>query len=156
VFLFAIASLTTLILSLFNAATVALDSPPLLDLQRLFDGLALEPLALEFGWIHFMMLSTLIPTLIHFFLAGFAAVLILPERVRQWILKGWNKYGDERRVAFIWISLAPVLALAGPTLLLWGLYELLAAGGGAVGWGLLDWVHWIALKVDPSTTAPLP
>ncbi|WP_133511456.1 hypothetical protein [Candidatus Thiosymbion oneisti] len=156
VFLFLIASLTILLLSLLNLATVAWGGPPLLDLQWLLDGLALEPNALEFGWIHFMMLSTLIPTLIHFSVAGFAAVLLLPETWRGWILRDWEKHEDARRVAFAWISLAPILALLGPTLLLWGLYELLTAWGGTIGQSLLAWVHGIALAVDPSTTAPLP
>jgi len=121
-FLFGIASLTTLPLSLLNLAIVTWGGLPLLDLQLLLDGLALEPDALEFGWIHFMMLSTLIPTLIHFFVAGFAAVLLLPECLRRWILLGWRKREDARRVAFVWISLVPLLALASPTLVLWGLY----------------------------------
>jgi len=55
-------------------------------LQVLLDGLALQPEALEFAWIHFMMLSTLIPTLVHFALAGFAAMWVLPKGLRQWIL----------------------------------------------------------------------
>ncbi len=156
VFLFLIASLTILLLSLLNLATVAWGGQPLLNLQLLLDGLALEPGALEFGWIHFMMLSTLIPTLIHFFVAGFAVVLLLPECLRRWILLGWRKSEVVRMVAFGWISLAPLLALAGPALLLWGLYELLTAWGGTVGHHLLAWVHTIALAVDPSTTAPLP
>jgi len=151
-FLFGIASLTTLLLSLLNLAIVTWGGLPLLDLQLLLDGLALEPDALEFGWIHFMMLSTLI----HFFVAGFAAVLLLPECLRRWILLGWRKRENARRVAFVWISLVPLLALASPTLVLWGLYELLTAWGGTVGHLLLAWVHAIALAVDPSTTAPLP
>lgn len=156
-FLFGIAFLTTLLLSLLNLATVAWGGSPLLDLQLLLDGLALEPDALEFGWIHFMMLSTLIPTLIHFFVAGFAVVLLLlPECLRRWILLHWRKSEDVRRVAFVWTSLVPLLALAGPALLLWGLYALLTARGGTVGYLLLAWVHAIALAVDPSTTAPLP
>jgi len=48
------------------------------------------------------------------------------------------------------------LALAGPALLLWRLYELLTAWGGIIGQSLLAWVHGIALAVDPSTTALLP
>jgi len=155
-FLFLIASLTTLLLALLNLATVAWGGPPLLDLQLLFDGLAREPDALKFAWIHFMMLSTLIPTLIHFLAAGFAAVLLLPERLRRWILDDWDDSEDVRRVAFAWISLAPLLALLGPTLLLWVLYALLTAWGGDIGQALLAWVHGIALAVDPSTTAPLP
>jgi len=83
VFLFLIASLTTLLLSLLNLATTAWGGLPLLDLQSLLNGLAQEPEALEFAWVHFMMLSTLIPTLIHFLVAGFAAVLLLPETWRD-------------------------------------------------------------------------
>jgi len=54
------------------------------------------------------------------------------------------------------ISFAPILGLLRPTLLLWGLYELLTAWGGTIGYQLLAWVHGIALAVDPSTTVPLP
>ena len=160
-FLFGIAFLTTLLLSLLNLATVAWGGSPLLDLQLLFNGLAQEPGALEFAWIHFMMLSTLIPTLIHFLVAGFAAVLVLPEGRRRWILDNWDsknphKDKDAHLMAFVWVSLAPVLALLGPSLLLWVLYELITAWGGIIGQSLLAWAHGIALAVDPSTTAPLP
>jgi len=99
VFLFLIASLTTLLLSLLNLATVACGGgQPLLDLQLLFDGLARESGALEFAWIHFMMLPTLIPTLLHFSVAGFAAVLILPQGWRRWILQDWKKSNHARAV----------------------------------------------------------
>jgi len=56
---------------------------------------------LEFAWIHFMMLSTLIPTLIHSLVAGFAAVLLLPETWRDWILRDWEEHEDARMVAFL-------------------------------------------------------
>jgi hypothetical protein len=88
--------------------------------------------------------------------AGFAVVLVMPDRWRQWILDNWNASEDARTLAFWWISLAPLLALAAPSLMLWGLYELLTAWRGTVGQHLLAWVHGIALMVDPCMTTPLP
>jgi len=152
-FLFTIASLITLLLSGINAATVYWVGAPLLDLRLLFDKLALEPLAADLGWLYFMLLSTLIPTLVHFLIAGSSAVLVLlPDRLRYWILKNFNKGNEPRRVAFLYVSLAPLLALAAPLSLLWLLYTLLNAHHSLIGGGLLNWARWIAVVVDPCMT----
>ena len=151
-FLFAIASLTTLLLAGINAISLAVDGKAIMDLISLFDGLKENPGALEYSWIHFMMLSTLIPTLLHFIIAGFALVLVMPSWLRKWVLSQWNERGDANYVAFFYISFIPILGLIGPLMLLWGLWELLTAWGGYVGWGLLAWMRDIAGLIDPSFT----
>nr|VFJ45934.1 MAG: hypothetical protein BECKFM1743A_GA0114220_1003012 [Candidatus Kentron sp. FM]VFJ46025.1 MAG: hypothetical protein BECKFM1743C_GA0114222_1003312 [Candidatus Kentron sp. FM]VFK07064.1 MAG: hypothetical protein BECKFM1743B_GA0114221_1003012 [Candidatus Kentron sp. FM] len=151
-FLCAVAVLTTLLLAGINAATTIWGSGPLLDLELLFDELALRPASIDFIWIHFMMLSTLIPTLIHFFIAGFAIVLILPSRLRQWMIQNFDTNEDARLLAFLYVSFMPLLALAVPAGLLWSLYTLVGMHHGAVGMGLLEWVRGIATFVDPSMT----
>ena len=151
-FLFMIASLTTLLLAGIDAATVLSSGHQLLDLESLFNGLR-KPWSRDYGWIHFMMLSTLIPTLVHFFIAGFSGVLVLlPNWLRNWILLNFRTRNEPRRVAFLYVSFAPLLALAAPALLLWLLYVLVSANHGMVGGWLLDWVRGIAELVDPAMT----
>jgi hypothetical protein len=67
---------------------------PLIDLDLLCDGLFLQPTALEYGWIHFMMLTTLIPTVIHFMVAGAAAMLVIPNLLRHFIRAQWDRRGE--------------------------------------------------------------
>ncbi len=85
-FLITIMSLTVLLLTSINAAAMHWSGQVLMDLQVLFDGLAEKPMALKYAWIHFMMLSTLIPILIHFTVAGAAAIMVFPNQWRQSIL----------------------------------------------------------------------
>lgn len=149
-FLFAIVSLTTAVVAGVNAAAFAWSGNTLLDLGRLFRDLEADPWSLDLAWIHFMMLSTLIPTLAHFLLAGVAAVLFLPDRWRRWILNSFDKRDDARWGAFLYVSLVPPLAIAAPAGLLWGLYVLVSAWHGVVGMGLLTWARGVARLLDPS------
>nr|VFK37396.1 MAG: hypothetical protein BECKTC1821D_GA0114238_100149 [Candidatus Kentron sp. TC] len=149
VFLFAIVSLATGLLAGLNALAFAWGGRTLLDLGALFAGLAREPGAREFWWIHFMMLSTLLPTLAHFFIAGGAAALILPDSWRRWILASFDRSDDARWGAFLYASFVPLLALAAPVGLLWGLYLSITAHHGAVGMALLNWARGIAALLDP-------
>nr|VFJ87772.1 MAG: hypothetical protein BECKH772A_GA0070896_100059 [Candidatus Kentron sp. H]VFJ89506.1 MAG: hypothetical protein BECKH772B_GA0070898_100059 [Candidatus Kentron sp. H]VFJ96168.1 MAG: hypothetical protein BECKH772C_GA0070978_100059 [Candidatus Kentron sp. H] len=148
-FLLAIVTLTTGLLAGLNLATVSWGGGALLDLGALFDGIRAEPWSRDYWWIHFMMLSTLVPTLVHFLIAGFAMALILPDRTRRWLLADFDRRDDARWVAWVYVSFVPPLAFVAPGLFLWGLYRLITAGHGAVGMGLLAWARWVAGWVDP-------
>nr|VFK16898.1 MAG: hypothetical protein BECKLFY1418C_GA0070996_10276 [Candidatus Kentron sp. LFY] len=151
-FLCTIASLVTLLLSGINAATIAWGGGLLLDLGSLFDELASNPASIDFIWIHFMMISTLIPTLVHFLIAGFSVVFVLPDGWRQWIVQNTNVNEDARLLAFLYVSFMPLLALALPAGLLWSLYILVSMHHGVLAMGLLEWTRGIAMVVDPSMT----
>lgn len=147
-FLVAIVSLTIVLLAAVNAAALHGSGQVFMDLQQLFDGLAADPLALEYGWIHVMMLSTLVPTLIHFTVGAAAAVMVLPNRWRESILQHWDQRGDAQTAALWYVTLVPMIGLAAPLLALYGLYLLLGAHGGLIGYGLLDWARGLATVFD--------
>ena len=106
-------------------------------------------MALEYAWIHFMMLSTLIPTLIHFTVAGAAAMMVFPNQWRQSILDQWEERGDAQTGALWYVTLVPVLGLAAPLFFLWLLYKLISAHGGWFGYFLLDWAQTLSTVFDP-------
>lgn len=147
-FLMAIVSLTVLILAGINAATMHSSDQTFLDLKVLFDGLSKDPLALEYTWIHFMMLSTLIPTLIHFAVAGASAMMIFPNKWRDSILQKWHERGDAQVGALWYVTIVPALGLFAPFLALWGLYAFLSAHGGLIGYGLLNWARELSMVFD--------
>lgn len=155
-FLLGIATLTTALLALLNAFGDAYVGKTLIDLGELLGGLKEAPAALDYAWIHFMMLSTLAPTLVHFTLAGAALVLTVPESWRGYVLKGWEGRGDARFVAFLLVTVTPFLALIGPIALLYLLWLLVTGWHGAVGWWLLDWVIGVARFIDPTFVLPNP
>ncbi|GJL76774.1 hypothetical protein [Nitrosomonas sp.] len=148
-FLTAIVSLTILLLAVINAAAMHWSGQLFMDLQVLFDGLAKNPLSLDYSWIHFMMLSTLIPTLIHFTVAGAAAVMVFPNQWRESILQHWDERGDAQTGALWYVTLVPVLGLIAPLLAIYGLYFLLSAHGGLIGYGLLNWARELSTVFDP-------
>nr|VFJ91057.1 MAG: hypothetical protein BECKLFY1418A_GA0070994_101413 [Candidatus Kentron sp. LFY] len=152
-FLFGIVSLTTFVVAGLDAITLAWGGRDLLDLGALFGKLESSPWSLDVAWIHFMMLSTLVPTLVHFFIAGSAAVLILPDGWRDRILANFDRSDDARWWAFLYVSFVPPLAVVAPAALLWGLYHLITTHHGMIGGWLLDWARWVASVVDPSFSA---
>jgi len=148
VFLLSMVSITVLVLAGANATALHWNGRMLIDLHVLLDGLAADPLALEYGWIHFMMLTTLIPTLIHFTIAGASAVMVFPNRWRESILRHWDERGDAQTAALWYVTLVPALGLIAPLLAMYGLYALLSAHGGAVGILLLDWARALSVVFD--------
>lgn len=149
-FLFAIVTLTTGAVALLNALSHGYAEKTLIDLGGLLAGIRRDPTSLDYLWIHFMMLSTLIPTLVHFLVAGTALLLILPNSWRSWMVEHWETRGDARRAAFFQVTFTPLLALAAPLGLLWLLWGLVSGWHGAVGLALLDWVEGVAAFIDPT------
>ncbi len=166
-FLLLIASLTTSVMAIINTLAFHITGANLLDLNGLIAGLRHTPLATDYWWIHFMMLSTLVPTLVHFMIAGMALVLVLPESLRrkmvaslrpedsisvlyvpETVREETKPRGDYRRYAFYYITFGPLLAFVGPAFLLWVLYQLVTAWHGALGFLLLDWVEWLVQSIS--------
>lgn len=147
-FLWLIISITIIVLAGANAVALHEGGEMLFDLHGVLDGLEDDPLALEYGWIHFMMLTTLIPTLIHFAVAGASAVMVFPNRWRESILRHWDERGDAQTAALWYVTLVPALGLIAPLLALYGLYALLSAHGGAAGMLLVDWARTLSVMFD--------
>jgi len=150
-FLFGISILITALIALMNWAMIAGGAQHhLFDLKSLFDGLALAPMAPSFGWIHFMVLSTLIPTLIHFFIASAALMLLLPSTWRKKMVESIDTSNDARSMAVWYLSLVPFLAIAGPAVFLILGYQLISANGAQIGLALLNTARSVAAFIDPS------
>jgi len=66
-----------MILSL--AAINWLANKEIFELYWLFDGIRTDPLSPDYWWLYVICFSTLLPTLIHFFIAAMAGILIVPQ-----------------------------------------------------------------------------
>lgn len=109
-----------------------------MDLQILFNGLAENPLALEYAWIHFT-------------IAGAAAMMIFPNQCRQSILAQWETRGDAQTGALWYVTIVPAPGLAAPLIVLWLLHALLSAHGGRIGYCLLNWAQTLSTAFDSLT-----
>ena len=102
-------------------------------------------------WIYFMLLSTLIPTLFHFALAGGAATLWLPRKWRTQLADGLEEDTHKTFGAWAYLTLTPVVGFVlMPLALLWSLWWLLNTNSGALGTLLLNWATGLAQWADPA------
>jgi len=112
----------------------------LIDLNIIFNSLAHGEYAKNF-WVIFMLLSTLLPTLIHFALAGGAISLWLPRKWRQWLVQDIETDKHKTILAWLYLSITPLLGFfIVPTIMLWSLWELLSftVAQAPIGTWLLD------------------
>ena len=162
-FLVLVAAATVGILALANRLAIAGGGVTLVDLDALLAGIAAHPADPRWYWVYFMLLTTLVPTLIHLAAAGIAAVLTLGQvgllaRARaDWAarLAGAGEDASARSdaawflTAATWIGvLAPLLLLSlawtwAATLWDWRLLDHLLQG-------LMALAHWI----DPRSPVP--
>jgi hypothetical protein len=106
-----------------------------------------------------MLLSTLVPTLIHFALAGGAATLWLPRKVRLKIADGLEHDSYKTQLAWVYLTFTPVVGfILMPAALLYGLYWIITVNGASIGWMLFDWAQSLADFAGgvSSTGKPLP
>lgn len=152
-FLFIVTSVTALVLGGLNALACFLVLQPLLDLQQIFDGLSVDPLQLDYWWIHFMMLTTLIPTLVHFFSAAYALVLSVRPGYRQWIVNNIDVDKDARQAGFLYISFVPFIGVFGVLSMGWLLVIFLESYASGIGHWLLAWSRGVAGLLDHGISA---
>lgn len=156
-------ALAIIALLLVSGATVGVVSlanllavKPIIDLQALFTSLGSLDNWRHNLWIYFMLLSTLVPTAIHFSLAGGAMTLAVSDKQRRAILKDIDTNDLSAKWAWIYVSVMPAVGFVlAPTLLLSGLYWLLHTHGAFLGQGLLAWANLLATAIDP-TLGQLP
>jgi hypothetical protein len=69
----------------------------------------------------------MIPTLLHFAIAGgAAAILWLPKKWRHWLADGMENDKHKVLLVFLYLSVTPLLGFfIVPALMLWGVWELL-------------------------------
>lgn len=150
-FLFLIAAVLVVATALGNVVA----GKTLVDLEAIFAGLRDDPWSVNHWWVYFMLLSTLVPTLIHFALAGGAATLWLPQRLREQVADNLEQNHYKLSVAWVYLTFTPAIGfVVAPALLLGLLYWLVTTQGGWFGGHLLNWAEWLALAVNPPAVTP--
>ncbi len=103
---------------------------------------------INYYWIYFALFSTLVPTLVHMALAGGAATLWAPKKLRRWIVTRFEDNHDATLFAWAYISFTPVVGFVLlPGSLLYGVWYLLGVHGDDGKQWLLDFVEGWALLV---------
>lgn len=142
-----VSGVTVGVVSLANLMAVK----PIIDLESLFKSLSDLENWKDNLWIYFMLLSTLIPTMVHFSLAGGALTLAVSKKKRMDTLKDIETNNLSANKAWLYVSVMPAFGFVlAPTLLLSGLYWLLQAHGALLGNGLLAWAEMLSTWIDPS------
>lgn len=100
--------------------------------------------AKDYYWVHAMLLTTLIPTLVHFAIAGASLTLWLPQQWRHRIANNLEKNHYKLWAASFYLTFTPIIGLFAPIALLYGLYLLVTAHGGWLGGVLLKWANLLA------------
>lgn len=150
VFLFLIAAVLVLATALGNVVA----GKTLVDLGKIFADLKADPWSVNHWWVYFMLLSTLVPTLVHFALAGGAATLWLPQKLRERIAHNLEQNHYKISAAWVYLTFTPAVGfVVAPALLLGLLYWLVTAHSGWFGGHLLDWAEWLTLTVNPPIAA---
>jgi hypothetical protein len=110
-----------------------------------------NPSSVDHWWIYFMLLSTLVPTLVHFALAGGAATLWLPRKARLWLADGLERDHHKTFLAWLYLTFTPVVGfILLPAGLLYSLWWLVNVNGGWLGMRLLDWAEMLAHFANPA------
>jgi len=150
-FLFLIAAVLVVATALGNVVA----GQTLVDLGAIFTELRDNPWSVNHRWVYFMLLSTLVPTLIHFALAGGAATLWLPQRLREQIADNLEQNHYKLSVAWVYLTFTPAIGfVVAPAVLLGLLYWLVTTHSGWFGGHLLNWAEWLALAVNPPVVTP--
>ncbi len=124
---------------------------PIVDLRATFTSLGSPDNWRDNLWIYFMLLSTLVPTTIHFALAGGAVTLSVTQKRRMQILKGIESNDLRAKEAWLYVSIMPAVGFVlAPTLLFYGLYWVLHWHGTWLGQILLSWATLLATWIDPT------
>ncbi|MCB1736605.1 MAG: hypothetical protein KDI42_00615 [Gammaproteobacteria bacterium] len=148
VFLAGIVATVVAALALANRLSLAGGGSWVVDLGALFRELREAPGDSAHWWVYFMFLSTLIPTLIHLLVVGASVMQALAE----WTpLKAWREraaaqmdgHAVHRFNAGLYLTLVPMSGLVLPMAVMWGLFQLLAAHGGWLGFRVLDWAEMV-------------
>ncbi|MEZ5535861.1 MAG: hypothetical protein R3F02_09560 [Thiolinea sp.] len=146
-FLFLITAVLVGVTALGNAVA----GKTLVDLGCILSNLQADMSHPDHWWIYFMLLSTLVPTLFHFALAGGAATLWLPRKWRIQLADGLENDIHKTFGAWAYLTFTPVVGFfLMPLALLGSLWWLLTLNGGALGTLLLSWAITLAEWADPS------
>lgn len=101
---------------------------PLADLAAIFDGLADPETRGSYGWLLFMLATTLLPTVLHFAVAVAAFFTLYPAGLRHWIIErlesGAAGHANAGRQGQAVLALAISAAVLIPSWLLWQVFTI--------------------------------
>lgn len=147
VFLFLISMVLVSVVSLANLFALK----PVLDLQAVFASLRDVSDHKSDFWVYFMLLSTLLPTLVHFALVGGALTRAIPRDFRHKLVNGIGKDEQLTWYAYLYLVFTPAVGFVlAPALLLSLLWWVVSTHGGVIGFGLLDVAEWVGVAIDPT------
>ena len=98
-------------------------------------------------WVYAMLLSTLIPTVVHFIIAASALTLWLPQHWRHWVATNLHQNHYKILIASTYLTITPVIGIVASGGLVYGLYWLLETQGDWLAGVLLGWANWLAAVV---------
>ncbi len=134
-------------IGVFNLATLKLFGRSAVDLPQILAALRANPWSIDQLWVYFMVFSTLLPTLLHAFIALMALISWLPSQYRHWMTdpEYFIKDRDRRLTTKFWFLIVPPVSfIIAPALFVYGLYWLLSWHGDLLGLGILNMLDGIA------------
>jgi hypothetical protein len=104
------------------------DGVPLVDLAPIFDALRDPDQRASYGWLAAMLVSTLLPTLVHLMLASLAFFTLAPAGLRHWIVQRLTEGGEGHDLSGKrgqgMLVLCLTLAVLIPMMAVWYLFTL--------------------------------
>lgn len=98
----------------------------------------------SYFWLYAVVITTLIPTFVHYILAGAAVTMWLPHNLRHWSTENIDKNYFKLWFGTIYLSVTPIIGILIPLMLLYGLYLIVVSNGHTFVELLLLWGDFIA------------
>lgn len=142
-FLLLIIATTISVIALANHVAVT----PLINFETFFTELETESW-LENFWVYFLILSTLIPTTIHFMLAFTALILAPSEPWRLELLNNFETNNIQARKVHTYLTLFPAFAVALPVFVMGVLVAGIVEYNTWIGASLLSFAQWWVVVME--------
>ncbi len=140
----------SLALAAANALAITSGGSQILDLAGLFKGLETDFFAAQYLWFHLMLLSTLVPTLIHFVLASAAVISGLSKPQLKSLVNQNDKEDVHRFLLAGYLTAVPVCYIALPVLALYVVYALIDTHRIWLQQGFVNYAKAVAGLLDPA------
>lgn len=152
ILLFSLTSVGIFTLALGNT----ISGKELFEINMVLGRIESDPSNQDNWWIYAMLLTTLIPTFIHFLIAC-TSIVLFPSK--DWL----NKRAEElpnchfsRFWAWIYLSLTPVIVILITTIILYLIFTTFDNWVQFAGKALLEWSEFISTHVNPSNATKAP
>lgn len=141
-FLFLFSLITTFVLSIKFINIIS--GKNIIDIHAILLSIQSSPTSVDNWWIYLMLLSTLVPTIVHFSLVGGAITLWLPKSSRLKVSSNLKK--DIHKIYGVWayITFTPYLGfILFPIVFLSFLWWVIITYGVFIGKQLISWAYFL-------------